>query len=87
MRYVSAGAFRTAVRSIFDRRATHAVPARLSEPPDDWTRAWAALAENVPADTDLAAGYATAGQLWNPVLSGDVQSGTWDPTRHSWLGQ
>jgi hypothetical protein len=82
---IEASRLRTAVRSIFDRRATHDVPAGLSEPPDDWTRPWAALAENVPADADLAAGYATAGQLWNPVLSGDVDSGTWDPTRRSWL--
>jgi hypothetical protein len=72
---------RSAVASIFERRGTHDVPARLAEPPAEWARSWAALVEHLPADATLADGYITAARLWDPILAGEITSGTWEAER------
>lgn len=82
---VDASRLQTAVASIFERRATHDVPGRLAEPPDEWTRPWGALVEHVPADAGLADGFATAARLWDPILAADITSGTWDPAQQEFV--
>lgn len=73
-----------AVTSIFQRRATHEVPPRLSAPPPDWDRPWSALVEYLPARADLASGAAAAATFWNPVLATAVARRVWVPASAEW---
>ena len=68
-----------AIAVIFDRRAEHAVPAALPEPPTEWAAPWRRLARNVPATGDIAEGYRTAVALFGPVLDGTLTTGAWWP--------
>jgi hypothetical protein len=73
-----------AVTSIFERRATHEVPARRPTPPRDWDRPWSALVEYLPADGDLASGATAAAAFWNPVLATAVAGRVWVPGSAGW---
>jgi len=42
-----------AVHAVFTRRKTHEMPDTLSPPPDNWTRPFAALAEECAVETDI----------------------------------
>ena len=73
-----------AVRSIFDRRATHAIPQSLESPPPDWARSWRALVTHLPADGELLAGFDTAAAFWEPVLAGAAAGMVWDAAGAGW---
>jgi predicted nucleotidyltransferase component of viral defense system len=73
-----------AVRSIFERRATHAVPRSLEAPPPDWARPWQALVTHLPADRELQAGFETAAALWDPLLAGAADAMVWNPVAAIW---
>jgi len=67
-----------------ERRAEHNVPASLPAPPDEWAVAWRRLARGVPATDDIADGHRIAVALFDPVLSGAVARGAWQP-RTGWI--
>lgn len=68
-----------AITLIFERRAEHAVPASLPEPPAAWATPWRRLARDVPAPDELAEGYRVAAALFDPILAASVTTGTWQP--------
>jgi len=63
---------RDAVESTFRIRGTHPIPKHLPEPPDDWRPVFRELAGTVGAQTDIAATYADAAALLEPILSRGV---------------
>ena len=73
-----------AVRSIFERRATHAIPTSLESPPPDWARPWLTLVTHLPADRELVIGFDTAAALWDPVLAGAADAMVWNPASTIW---
>ena len=68
-----------AINVIFNRRAEHAVPARLPEPPAEWAIPWRRLARDVAATDELAAGYSEAVAVFDPMLDGTVAVAMWRP--------
>ena len=76
-----------AIAEIFDRRATHAPPASLPAPPDDWATAWRRLVMDLPADAEVDAGHRAAAEFLDPVLAGDTDARTWDPEQRRWRGE
>ncbi len=75
---------RAALQVTFDRRATHALPARLPRPPADWRVPYGRMCRDIGLDPDLDAGHATAARLLDHVFAGDVTSATWDPSTKNW---
>jgi hypothetical protein len=73
-----------AVRSIFERRATHAIPRSLEAPPRAWARPWEALVTHLPADHELQGGFNTAAALWDPVLAGTADGMVWNSSGAVW---
>jgi len=80
---LEAGALELALVEIFDRRATHQLPASLPQPPTDWQRTWRELVSGLPVPRDLRDGHVLAASLIDPALN-DRASGNWSPSSHSW---
>lgn len=76
---IDAAKLAEAMTIIFDRRAEHAVPARLPEPPAEWAMPWRRLARDVPAADDIAEGHRIAVDLFDPILARTVETGEWRP--------
>ncbi len=73
------------IEATFAHRATHPVPPALPQPPDDWRAPFRRLAEALGGVSgDLRAGHGDAAALIDPVLSGAVEQGTWDPEARRW---
>lgn len=69
-----------AITAIFDRRAEHAAPASLPEPPVEWATPWRRLVRDVPATDDLSEAYRIAVELFDAILDGTVATGVWRPS-------
>lgn len=67
----------------FRRRATHALPAHLPEPPADWAVPYRGLARTAGISEDLMEGHRRAARFLDPVLDGSM-TGRWDPQRRAW---
>jgi hypothetical protein len=80
---LEAGALEFAMVELFDRRATHQLPASLPPPPVDWQRPWRELAAGLPVPGDLRNGHALAASLIDPALN-ERASGYWSPSSRSW---
>jgi len=76
---IDAAKLAEAITVIFDRRAEHAVPARLPEPPAEWAMPWRRLARDVPAADDIAEGHRLAVDLFDRILARTVETGEWRP--------
>jgi hypothetical protein len=74
-----------ALHGIFERRGTHDLPRTLPQPPDDWRTPFRKLASGTGIDPDLTAGHCRAAELLNPILSGEVQRGTWQAQEERWV--
>jgi hypothetical protein len=74
---------RRGIETVFERRGAQA-PRSLPPPPPEWARPFGRLAEEVEISADLAAGHREAAALLDPILTGEVTSGLWDPTRRRW---
>jgi predicted nucleotidyltransferase component of viral defense system len=81
---VDADRLSDAVRSIFERRATHAIPRFLESPPPAWARPWQALVTHLAAGDELLTGYGTAAALFGPLLAGEVDGMVWNPAGAVW---
>jgi hypothetical protein len=75
---------RSALDATFGRRATHPLPVRLPLPPADWRVPYGRMCRDIGLEPGLHAGHAAAARLLDPVLTGDVMSGTWDPSASGW---
>jgi hypothetical protein len=75
------------IDTIFELRGTHATPASLPPPPTEWAVPFRRLAEEVGVPADLKAGHSVAAALLDPILSGEVDSGTWDSARRRWVAE
>lgn len=71
------------LRTVFEIRDTHHLPRSLPELPDDWTRPFARLADEVELRIDLDAAARRSRLLVDPVLQGSA-TGRWDPDRVEW---
>lgn len=76
---IDAARLHEAINVIFDRRAEHAVPAELPQPPAGWAAPWRPLARALPATDDIEAGYVVAAEIFDPILAGDVTTGLRQP--------
>lgn len=77
-----ASTLREAIKTTFQFRNTHPIPANLPDPPDGWIGMYLRIAqENDLRWPDLAAVTVAAQSFLNPVLQG--VSGEWDP--HQWV--
>lgn len=81
---LQAAPLRGAIDATFARRDTHPLPTKLPAPPADWRVPFRELAEPVGAPTELAAAHADAAALLDPMLAGDVRTGTWEPDARRW---
>jgi len=79
------GAVRDALEWTFTRRATHAPPLSLPDPPDAWATSYKTIAGEIGLDTDMSAGHSLAALCLNPILSavGD-RTATWQPAVRVW---
>ncbi|HMI81775.1 MAG TPA: nucleotidyl transferase AbiEii/AbiGii toxin family protein [Solirubrobacterales bacterium] len=84
---LDAAGLRREIDTIFELRATHAAPASLPLPPAEWAGPFRELAEEVGVPADLEAGHRDAAALVDPILSGEVASGTWDSTQRRWVAE
>lgn len=75
-----------AIRATFDRRQTHPIPSELPAPPRTWETPFRTLAEAVGVSSDLDVGHRLAGELVDPILTGEVAAGKWDPDSRQWVG-
>jgi hypothetical protein len=81
---LDASDLRIQIETVFSLRATHSAPSHLPLPPIDWATPFRRLAEEVGVPAQLEEGHRDAAALFNPVLSGDVTAGTWDPNERRW---
>jgi predicted nucleotidyltransferase component of viral defense system len=72
------------VETIFTLRGTHSPPVALPPPPADWAAPFRRLAEEVGAPLELEEGHGDAAALLDPVLSGEITSGTWSSAERRW---
>lgn len=84
---LDAPALRREIDTILELRGTHATPASLPHPPAEWAVPFRRLAEEVGVPADLDAGHRDAAALVDPILSGEVDSGTWDSARRQWAAE
>lgn len=84
---VDADRLNRALRDTFGRRDRHELPGALPRPPVDWRVPYARMALEVGLAAELVRGYALAGRLLDPVLSGDVRAAVWEPEAQSWAAR
>jgi hypothetical protein len=78
-------ALRQVLEMTFAARGTHPVPEALPAPPPEWHTPVAALARTVRIPTDLICAHTTAAELLDPILDGQLLSGTWDAEKKQWI--
>ena len=66
------------------RKYNDPIPASLPYPPEEWVEWYRRAAESMGAPPELDDGYSDAAALLEPLLSGDVLTGTWSHTERSW---
>jgi predicted nucleotidyltransferase component of viral defense system len=82
---LDAARLREAVDTTFANRATGQRPRSLPPPPEEWRTPFRLLAQAVGVADDLGAGHATAAALLDPVLSGKIKRGLWNPDAQEWV--
>ncbi|HEY6549903.1 MAG TPA: hypothetical protein VIY71_01740 [Solirubrobacterales bacterium] len=56
-----------------------------SEESDEWYDSYERVAGAMGAPTDLDDGHSEAAALLDPILSGEIFTGTWSPTERCWM--
>jgi hypothetical protein len=82
---LDAGDLRGQVETVFSLRGTHPPPTNLPPPPANWATPFRRLAEEVGAPAKLEDGHRDAAALLDPVLSGEVTAGAWNPEERCWI--
>jgi hypothetical protein len=62
-----------------------AAPESLPSPPEEWAERYERIAESMGAPADLHKGHGEVAALLDPVLSGEVLEGTWNPAERCWV--
>ncbi|HXB64479.1 MAG TPA: nucleotidyl transferase AbiEii/AbiGii toxin family protein [Solirubrobacteraceae bacterium] len=73
-----------AIDTTFSNRTTDQLPSSLPPPPEEWRTPFRQLAQAVGVADDIKAGHATAAALLNPILSGEIKRGRWNPNAQHW---
>jgi hypothetical protein len=82
---LQAGRLRKALRTTFEMRGTHPLPAGLPPPPAAWRAPFAKLAKDVGIEPDLEPAHALAAAFLDPVLASTVADHTyWDLAGRVW---
>lgn len=81
---LEAARLRRALSETFERRSGRDLPLELPPPPRDWKVPFRRLASEIGLVADLAMGHELAARLLDPILSGDVKTGRWDPAGQLW---
>lgn len=84
---VDASKLGTAIETTFRERDTHPIPNELPAPPSEWALPFRQLAEAVGIPGDLGAGHRLAAQMLEPMFTGNVTSGVWNPERTGWTSR
>jgi hypothetical protein len=75
-----------ALRTTFEMRGTHPMPAALPTPPAAWRSPYAKLANDLGIDPDLVTAHALAAAFLDPVLGGAISDDAyWDLAGRAWL--
>lgn len=81
---IDAATLRDAIETTFTFRGTHAVPDTLPAPPRNWSIPFGHLAHVVGISSGLPAAHAAASDLLDPILTGEIDNGTWDTEKRVW---
>ncbi len=81
---MDAARLHAAIAETFVRRGAHGVPDLVPPPPADWRTSYRRMAREIGLDLDLDGGHQCAGRFLDPLLSGEVRSGWWDPRAGHW---
>jgi hypothetical protein len=82
---LDAGPLWSALRTTFDARATHPLPAALPPPPDEWRTGYRRMAAEAGLDPDVLVGYGQARAFLDPVLAGTApDNALWVLGRWTW---
>ena len=81
---LEAARLRRALSETFERRSDRDLPRELPPPPRDWEVSFRRLATEIGLGADLANGHELAARLLDPILSGDVKTGWWNPACQVW---
>jgi Nucleotidyl transferase AbiEii toxin, Type IV TA system len=81
---LDAARLHSAIDEIFAERGTHPVPDRLPEPPEGLAIPFRQLAEAVGVPTETSEAHAHAAAIIDPILSGEIRQGSWDPGARAW---
>ena len=60
------------------------MPDRLPEPPEGWGVPFRHLAEAVGVPTETSEAHAHAAAVIDPILSGEIEQGTWELDARAW---
>lgn len=82
---LDAADLRRAIAETFEQRGRPDAPAALPPPPPGWAVPFRRMASEIGRPLDLAQGHALAARLLDPVLSGAITDGQWDPRRQAWV--
>ena len=81
---LDAARLKQAIDTAFSSRTTDRLPRYLPPPPEEWRTPFRQLAQAVGVADDLRGGHATAAALLDPILSGEIERGRWDPDAQHW---
>ncbi len=81
---LQAAQLRQALQRTFETRGRQSLPNHLAAPPEDWRAPYRRLAGEVGIPEDLGTGHRIAGAFIDPILSGEVTDGSWDPIGRVW---
>lgn len=81
---LDAATLSAAFQQVFERRNTHRFSTSLPAPPAGWAVSYRAAALLARIDPDLPVGHSKAAACVDPILSGAIKSGQWDPESGRW---
>ncbi|GAC1513510.1 MAG: hypothetical protein NVS1B3_18000 [Candidatus Dormibacteraceae bacterium] len=81
---VDAAELRAALSRTFKSRGGRQLPAEVPPPPNAWRVPHAKTAGEIGLPTDLGAAHGVAAAFLDPVLTGRVTAGAWEPASQSW---
>lgn len=84
---LDAATLQAAIETTFDRRGTHPPPPALPLPPREWNTSFSELAGVVGIPTGVAAAHTVASHLLDPILSGEIRTGTWNSDNREWRSE
>lgn len=71
------------LRLVFARGGSE-LPQRMPDPFEGWSESMRQMAKRAGRPGDFLPGYDGVVALFNPLLNGEVEVGTWDAARRSW---